>query len=143
MSFKNLGALSILYVPIQYREFVPKNHKKIEKIAFYSSTNDQSSVGPYAKMVESAKNIARDIGGGDPERMTAAAVLSYVSEAFANSSINLKSLIEPSVFINEYPLFAAVNRCAATVPRHAGRIVFLEYRPPRPATKTVILVSYN
>lgn len=93
-------------------------------------------------MVESGKNIARDIGGGDPERMTAAAVLSYVSEAFVKSSINLKSIIEPSIFKNEYPLFAAVNRCASTVQRHAGRIVFLEYRPPKTATKTLILVSF-
>lgn len=91
-------------------------------------------------MIESGKNVARDIGGGDPERMTASAVLAYVSEVFLNSSINIQSIIEPSVFIKDYPLFGAVNRCAATVPRHAGRIVFLEYRPPKPATKTLILV---
>lgn len=137
----NLGAFSTLYVPIQYREYLPKGFKKLEKLAFYISTREQKSVGHYAKIVESGKNIARDIGGGDPERMTAGAVLEYISEAFVKSNINLMSISDPTIFAKEYPLFAAVNRCAATVPRHAGRLVFLEYRPQKTATKTLILVK--
>uniref|UniRef100_A0A336LSC8 CSON002374 protein n=1 Tax=Culicoides sonorensis TaxID=179676 RepID=A0A336LSC8_CULSO len=85
----------------------------------------------YAKMIENSKNVARDIGGGDPERMTAIAISSYVSNIIMDSTI----------FISEYPLFAAVNRCAATVPRHAGRIVFMEYKPPKLANKTIILIG--
>lgn len=134
-----LGALGTLYVPIQYRECFPKDYKKVEKIAFYQATEGQAD-GLYSKMIESGKNVARDIGGGDPERMTATAIFAYVSEVFINSSITVQSIIEPSVFMHDYPLFAAVNRCAATIPRHAGRIVFLEYRPPKPAAKTIILV---
>lgn len=137
-----LGAFSMLYVPIQHREFDPKSSKKVDKIAFYSPAGGwQQQTAAYAKAIESGRNVARDIGGGDPERMTAAAVLSYVTDAFVNSSIKMQSILDPAIFVKDYPLFGAVNRCAAGVERHAGRIVFLEYRPPKPATKTVILVN--
>lgn len=135
------GALSMLYVPIQYREEVPTKSQKVERVGFVYSQKDQETVGTFAKMIESGRNVARDIGGGDPERMTAIKVLDYVTKSFLNSSIKLSSISDPGVFVREYPLYAAVNRCAASVPRHAGRIVFLEYRPSKPAKKTVILVG--
>lgn len=69
-------------------------------------------------------------------------VADYVQELFANSkTIQLTVIDNPAKFEKEYPLFQAVNRAASTIPRHSGRIIFLEYKPPKPARKSVILVG--
>lgn len=81
-------------------------------------------------------------GGGDPERMAPPKVATYVDKLFANAT-NLKLTIisELAVFQKEFPLFEAVNRAASVVPRHCGRIIYLEYAAPKTAKKTVILVG--
>merc|ERR1712002_1103105 len=44
-------------------------------------------------------------------------------------------------FEREYPCLAAVNRCASTVPRHDGRVIWLTYKPEGTIKKTVYLVG--
>lgn len=66
----------------------------------------------------------------------------YVRQAFADSqAIKITVIDDPSRFTRDYPLFQAVNRAAATVPRHNGSLVFLEYTPPKPARKSLLLVG--
>lgn len=55
----------------------------------------------------------RDIGGSDPERMAPPRVEQYVEELFRGSSINVEVISELKTLEKEYPLFAAVNRCAS------------------------------
>ena len=43
-------------------------------------------------------------------------------------------------FVKEYPCFAAVDRQSQYVPRHRGRLVFLEYSPEG-AEETIMLVG--
>ena len=45
------------------------------------------------------------------------------------------------MFEQEYPCFAAVNRCASGVPRHDGRVIWLTYEPEGPIEKTLMLVG--
>lgn len=92
-----------------------------------------------ALVLESGRLIARDIGGGDPERMAPPLVEAYIKPLFANLSVNV--IDDVDVINKEYPLFAAVNRAAHSVERHQGRIIYLEYKPPNPARKTVMLVG--
>lgn len=58
--------------------------------------------------------MARDIGGGDPERMAPPQVEKYVTDVFGNSSeIKMEVVKGTELLQKEYPLFAAVNRAAS------------------------------
>lgn len=83
-----------------------------------------------AKKLESGLYVARDIGGGDPERMAPRRVLEYVQQNFANSCVKVTAIDDIAQISKEYPLFEAVNRAASVVERHRGCIIFLEYNPP-------------
>lgn len=62
----------------------------------------------------STRRIAgRDIGGSDPERMAAPNVEKYVEELFRGSSVRMEVVSDLATLEKEYPLFAAVNRCAS------------------------------
>lgn len=74
--------------------------------------------------------------------MTPIRASEYVRHAFSNSkSIKVTVIDDAKRFEKEYPLFQAVNRAAGTVPRHNGCIMFLEYTPPKPARKSLLLVG--
>lgn len=63
--------------------------------------------------IELGRIVTRDIGGSDPERMSAINVASYVSNIFESSGINLTVIEGQSLFEKDYPCFAAVNRAAS------------------------------
>lgn len=63
----------------------------------------------------------------------------YVNKLFDGLKVTVIS--DVNTLTKEYPLFAAVNRAANSVKRHQGRIIFLEYVPPQPAKKTLMLVG--
>ena len=85
----------------------------------------------------------------------------YVEELFRGSSIKMEVISDLSTLEKEYPLFAAVNRCASgntfffilffsqefisfsfsDVPRHAGRVIYLRYKGSGPIEKTIYLVG--
>ncbi|XP_070502807.1 putative aminopeptidase W07G4.4 [Chironomus tepperi] len=137
-----LGALSALYVPIQYREEVPEKAQRIKCLYISWSQKDQlQDLIEKAKWLESGLYICRDIGGGDPERMSPPNVAAYVEKAFTSGKISINIISDQDLFVKEYPLFAAVNRAARSVPRHQGRIIWMEYKPPKPARKTLMLVG--
>ena len=79
------------------------------------------------------------IGGGDPERMSPPNVELYVRSVFPHLKVDVVSDVQK--LQKEYPLFAAVDRAAQSVRRHQGRIIYLEYLPPQPAKKTLLLVG--
>ena len=83
------------------------------------------------------------IGGADPERMAAPRVEEYIAELFVGSNISVQVISDQDTLLQEYPLFACVNRAASVIPRHAGRIIFLTYEPPNPACvlETLLLVG--
>jgi leucyl aminopeptidase len=61
----------------------------------------------------SARSVARDIGGSDPERMAPPNVEEYVRSMFQNSDIKMEVISDPKVLNQEYPLFEAVDRAAS------------------------------
>lgn len=71
--------------------------------------------------------------------MTAIRVEEYLEKIFPNLKMDVIS--DFSTLQKEYPLFAAVDRAAHQVQRHQGRIIFLEYKPLKPARKTLMLVG--
>lgn len=138
-----MGALAELYVPIQLREDIPSKQQRFSVLGVYM--DDQTKLDKLiqtAKVLESGRYVARDIGGGDPERMAPPRVADYVQKLFpAGGPIKMEIISDVKIFEKEYPLFQAVNRAADSVERHRGRIIFLEYKPPKPARKTLMLVG--
>lgn len=138
-----LGALAKLYVPLQLREDVPEKKQRFEQVGFFHP--DQAKLAKImkeAKAFEAGLFVARDIGGGDPERMAPPRVEQYVKDGVYDKNLIFTSVIsDHATMVKEYPLFAAVNRAAVSVPRHQGRLVFLEYKSNSPPKKTLILVG--
>lgn len=125
-----LGALEALYVPIMVREDAPNKVVKPKTLAVYFERKEcTSSVLTLANAIEAGRFVARDIGGGDPERMAPPQVEKYVSNVFGSGSVKVEVLKGTEFFVKEYPLFAAVNRAASVIERHQGRIIYLTYEP--------------
>lgn len=134
-----LGALDELYVPIQLREDLPDKRQRINNLTVLMDSPMADEIFRDILVLESGRFVARDIGVGDPERMAPPRVEEYITQLFPTLKVNVISDVD--VLTKEYPLFAAVNRAANHVPRHQGRIIFLEYVPPDPPKKTLMLVG--
>ncbi|XP_012567150.2 putative aminopeptidase W07G4.4 isoform X1 [Hydra vulgaris] len=126
-----LGAFEALYVPLEVRESSPANAKKVNKLGISSTKLQSEETGaPFirkATALEWGRIIARDIGGSDPERMCPLKVEEFVREVFKNTSISINVVFGHDNLRADFPLFAAVDRCANMVERHRGRIIYLEY----------------
>lgn len=131
--------------PIEVREHNPTKTTKIDYLGVWSpeSLSRTNHIVTLAKKLESGLYVARDIGGGDPERMAPPKVLKYVKEVFANSCVKVTAIEDIAEISREYPLFEAVNRAASVIERHRGCIIFLEYTPPneKEVKDTVFLVG--
>lgn len=139
-----LGALQELYVPIQYREAVADKRQQVQTLGVWSLDDGRAAAAAWerAQQIERARFVARDIGGGDPERMAPPNVRFYLQQLFADRpNITIRVVDALADLERDYPLFAAVNRAAAAVPRHRGCIVFVEYTPPEAARKSLLLVG--
>ena len=91
----------------------PKTLLKVEKIGFYSTNLEEANkLIRIVNAIELGRIVARDIGGSDPERMSAQNVANYVSQVFKSTDIKVNVIEGQEVFEKEYPLFAAVNRAA-------------------------------
>ena len=108
--------LFIDHKPIEMREFKKKTDLlNIESLGYFGdgSLESNNKLLKLISAIELGRIVTRDIGGGDPERMTPQRVHEYVNEAFKSSdSIKITSIEGQEVFEKEYPLFAAVNRAA-------------------------------
>lgn len=134
-----LGALQALYSPLQYRELRPTASQKVTKLGLYGKdANEVKKTIELATHLESGRFVTRDLGGGDPERMAPPNFATYVQELFAGSAVSVDVISNRKIFEKEYPLFAAVDRAANSVPRHEGRLIFLTYQGEGPITKTLL-----
>jgi len=126
-----LGVFEAVYVPIEVRESVPDKSAKITMLGVCSnelkSEEEAAALISKACGLEHGRIVTRDIGGSDPERMAPGKVEEYVRSVFNGTSIKMSVVAGHQNFVNDYPLFAAVDRCADTVHRHQGRIIYLEY----------------
>ncbi|PIK58591.1 putative aminopeptidase W07G4.4-like [Apostichopus japonicus] len=139
-----LGALHALYVPIEIRENIEPRAQKVEALGVIDkSAETAKTLVEKAIAVESGRLVYRDIGGSDPERMAPPNVATYVNELFdsADSQVKVEVLSDLPAIEKNYPLFAAVNRCASLVNRHQGRIINLTYTGSGKIEKTLLLVG--
>lgn len=73
--------------------------------------------------------------------MAVSRVEEYIRHAFENTGVKIEVIQGQQTFEQDYPCFAAVNRCASAIPRHDGRIIWLTYEPEGPVEKTLMLVG--
>ncbi|XP_052773682.1 putative aminopeptidase W07G4.4 [Mya arenaria] len=137
-----LGALQAVYVPLEIREDVPDRATKVDKIGIWCDNLErvQKGIG-VLNALEMGRVVTRDIGGTDPERMAAPKAEEYVTSVLKDTCIKVEVISDVAVFEKEYPLLAAVNRAARMVPRHQGRLIYLEYEGEGPIEKTLFLVG--
>lgn len=78
--------------------------------------------GVFVTNVVRFSGVARDVGGADPERMTPLAAAELARELFASEPrVRVRVVQDRETLLEQYPLFAAVDRAAAATPRHRGR----------------------
>lgn len=140
-----LGALESLYVPLQMRE--RENVKNFIRIGFHAEeklTASFEKVVRNAIALERSRIVARDIAGGDPERMAPGKIVEYVKNSFAGDiNVSISVIESEEIIAKEYPLLAAVSRAANRVDRHKARVVEIEYKPNDVSriTETLMLVG--
>lgn len=137
-----LGALDVLYTPLQVREHDPRTAKKVNYLGVWTvDYSETEKLVQLANVLETGRRVACDIGGADPERMAPPKVEDYVKSLFKGTSIKLEVISDIQQITKGYPLFEAVNRAASSQERHKGRIIFLEYQPPEDTKETLFLVG--
>ncbi|CAF1134046.1 unnamed protein product, partial [Didymodactylos carnosus] len=137
-----LAALETTYVPLQIREDISERKQKIERLGFWCcESGDEAKTVKYVNGIELGRCVARDIGGGDPERMAPPLLADYVQKTFAHTTVKVKVIKDKKEFEKEFPCFAAVNRAASVIDRHNGRIIILEYTGEGTVDSTVLLVG--
>lgn len=140
-----LGALEAIYVPLQIRE--RQEMKKFIRIGLHTEEKQAEcfeKIVRNAIALEKSRIFARDIAGGDPERMAPAKIVNYVKSSFAeDSNITIRVIDDENIIEQEYPLLAAVSRAANRVDRHKARVVEIEYSSSDPSrvTETLMLVG--
>ncbi|KAI1303166.1 putative aminopeptidase W07G4.4 [Halotydeus destructor] len=137
-----LGAYEAIYTPLEIREAFPGS-LKTKYLSFCNFDGEQREKDVYrlAEAIERGCNVAKDIGGSDPERMSAINTAAYVKEIFANSVIKVDIMDNIDQINKEFPMLGIVNR--GNIPRHEARVIFLSYEPNggTPVDTTLVLVG--
>lgn len=139
-----LGALHGLYVPLEIREGVPEKAIKAEILGVYvHGIKDAASELRIIHALEEGRVVTRDIGGSDPERMSAPNVVRYIKDVFSGSDSGVHITVEEDVnhLEKNYPLLGAVNRATRTLDRHSARLILLEYSGNGSIEENIFLVG--
>ncbi|XP_063371892.1 putative aminopeptidase W07G4.4 [Cydia amplana] len=140
-----LGAFEALYQPLHVVERGKINN--FYKIGFHAeekNTDAFKKVVSNAIALETARIVARDIAGGDPERMSPVKIVDYVKKTFAGcSNVVITAFNDEKYIAEEFPLLAAVSRASSRVERHKPCVLQIEYTPSNEArvTETLMLVG--
>jgi leucyl aminopeptidase len=85
--------------------------------------------------------LARDLCGGDPERMAAAAFAAHVQQAFSGTGVEVEVVTAAATLQKDYPLLSAVARASLAVPRHRPCVVRLEYTGKGKVARTLLFAG--
>lgn len=86
---------------------------KIEKLGYWNDNEVEArKTLEIVNAIELGRVVTRDIGGSDPERMSAPKVADYVTELFKSTEVKVRIIEGQETFEKEYPCLAAVNRAA-------------------------------
>lgn len=111
MNIKNQWHL-VFNKPLELREATGLL-TKYDKLGVFEA---QEKLLEIAFAIEEGRRISRDIGGSDPERMSAPNIADFIQSEFGH--VPNVSVKVDNVTTKEYPLMAAVNRGAARKSTH-------------------------
>ncbi|KAJ3314084.1 Cytosol aminopeptidase, catalytic domain [Boothiomyces sp. JEL0838] len=126
-----LGLLYAVYEPIQVREHFAAIGKEMhfESLTLFGKNELTDKVLSWIHAVDEGRIVARDIGGGDPERMAPLKCAAYIQEAFKDvPNVKVTIIREHETLKKEFPLLHAVARCSLAIPDHYPVVVRLEYK---------------
>lgn len=129
-----LGALGECYEMLQARETSKDDLNVIEEIGVCivggSETVLSQSTIDQVCAIESGRRLTRDIGGADPERMTALKTAETIENYFRsfNNLVKVSVMQDQAELAKNYPLLMAVARGSEPVPRHAPCVITLTYK---------------
>lgn len=123
-----LEAVGGLWEPLEARESRGARVEPVERVGLLSAAPGAKHAASRVEAFEEARRVARDIAGTEPERMTPAHVVESCRAVFQDTPVRMGVVEERPTIEREYPLIAAVARASYVVPRHAPRIIRMEYR---------------
>lgn len=111
---KNYLKFTLWLKPLEVREFKKTEDLiKLEKLGYWhQNLAEGNELIRAVNAIEIGRIVTRDIGGSDPERMSAENVLKYVQSIFKSTDIKISVVEGQENFEKGYPCFAAVNRAA-------------------------------
>ncbi|KAK0418847.1 hypothetical protein QR680_013805 [Steinernema hermaphroditum] len=134
-----LGSLHPLYVPLNVRDDgVPR---RMEKLGLLAVQQDQKTFVHLAEAFEASFTVCRDVGDSDPIRMAPPRVGEYIEDVFKGGNVKVSVISNPEEIQKDYPMMAAVNRCANHVKSHQARLIKLEYDSGDGVDETVMMVG--
>ncbi|TKR67010.1 hypothetical protein L596_023227 [Steinernema carpocapsae] len=134
-----LGSLHPLYIPINVRD--DGCPRRMEKLGFLGVQYDQKTLVRLAEAFEASFTVCRDVGDGDPQRMAPPRVAEYIEKVFKDGNVKISVVSDPEEIKKDYPMMAAVNRCANHVIAHQARLIKLEYDSGDAVSETVMMVG--
>jgi leucyl aminopeptidase len=123
-----LEGLGGLWEPLEARESGRDEVEPVDQVGLLSAAADAPRIVHRTTTLELARRVARDVTGTEPERMSPARVAELCRDVFRDTPVRVDVVEERAAIERDYPLIAAVARASFTVPRHAPRVIRLEYR---------------
>ena len=135
-----LGVLQRAYVTLQARESSKPKASPLKSLVL--APGGRQAGADAAEAIEEGRRLARDIGSGDPERMTPLRLAEAVTAAFQGiSDVKVSVVSDVDVLKKEYPLLMSVARASLAVERHRPCVVRAEWSGTGPTTRTVIIAG--
>jgi leucyl aminopeptidase len=128
-----LAALGTRWAPLEAREA----DKAPPRAAAIGVVGLDPEAVPRLCALDVGRSLCRDITGTEPERMAPLRVAEICEQAFAGTGVGVH--VEHD--LSSYPLLEAVARASRQVARHRPAVVTLDYRPPGPVRRMVVLAG--
>jgi leucyl aminopeptidase len=129
-----LEGLGGLWEPLEAREAHGAGVEPADEIGVLAAGAGAPEALRRVTALEEARRVARDVAGTEPERMGPSHVVELCRGVFRDTPVHVSVVDERAAIERDYPLIAAVARASYAVPRHAPRVIRLEYAgegPPR------------
>jgi leucyl aminopeptidase len=136
-----LEGLGGLWEPLEAREARGDGVEPVEQLGLLSADSRSSAALRRASALEQARRVTRDVAGTEPERMSPERVAELCRAVFAGTPVRVGVIDDRATLEREYPLLAAVARASYAVPRHAPRVIRLEYQGDGPPERTCLLAG--
>lgn len=134
-----LAAAQALWQPLEGRE--ARGELQVEPVLQIGLIGLSAEQATFLAATEAGRRLARDLCGTEPERMAPLRFADYCVDAFAHTDVKVKVETNTEQLLADYPLLMAVARSSLAVARHKPAVIRLEYNPPGPVSKTLLLAG--